>query len=250
MSGSRSESAVQHSRPGEGRFAWIDETSRGDHWLLAADDHCLFLGEYLPGRGWGGGTFNSLVLDFKRAPSRIRASPHAAAVRQFKELAIETVAQALRRGFARAAVETALTFVPMPTSKRPGDEDYCDRLLRTLYRAFEGWDADIRPLLLHNASARPDHERRRGERLRRADLMRLMELDGTQLTRPLRPMVALFDDVLTSGKHLSVAKARIRERFPDQAVIAVLLARVSRVPRATTPSPDCHRTEGASTPVA
>ncbi|MGH8218766.1 MAG: hypothetical protein ACREUT_09415 [Steroidobacteraceae bacterium] len=211
-------------------FAWIDERSRGDHWLLARDDHCLFLGEYLPGRGWGAGVFNSLIFDFKRTPSRIRASPHAAVVRQFKELAIERVARALRRGFSRAALETALTFVPMPTSKRPGDDDYCDRLLRTLHRAFEGWDADIRPLLRHNAAARADHEQP-GKRLRRTDLMRLMELDGAQLGRPLRPMVALFDDVLTSGKHLSVAKARIRERFPEQVVIAVLVARVSRVRR-------------------
>ena len=210
-------------------LAWIDETSRADHWLLAHDDHCLFLGEYLPGRGWAAGALNSLLLDFKRAPSRIRASPHAAAVRQFKELAIETVARALRSGFGRASVETALTFVPIPTSKRPDDADYCDRLLRTLDRAFEGWDADIRPLLKHNASSRADHERH-GERMRRADLLQLMELDGAQLARPLRPIVVLFDDVLTSGKHLNVAKARIRERLPGQAVIAVLVARVSRVP--------------------
>lgn len=225
MSGSRSEIAADLAT-----FAWIDETSRGDHWLLAPDDHCLFLGEYLPGRGWRAGAFNNLILDFKRRPSRIRASSHAAAVREFKECAIETVAGALRRGFGRAAVETALTFVPMPTSKRPGDDDYCDRLLRALNRAFEGWDADIRALLRHNGAMHPDHERC-GERLRRADLMRLMELDGTQLVQPLRPVVALFDDVLTSGKHLSVAKARIGERFPDQAVIAVFVARVSRVPR-------------------
>jgi hypoxanthine-guanine phosphoribosyltransferase len=64
--------------------------------------------------------------------------------------------------------------------------------------------------------------------MRRADHNRLMELNHTQLARPLRPIVVLFDDVLTSGKHLSVAKARIRERFPEQAVIAVLVARVSR----------------------
>ena len=69
--------------------------------------------------------------------------------------------------------------------------------------------------------------------------MRLMELDRAQLARPLRPVVVLFDDVLTSGKHLRAAKARIRERFPEQAVIAVVVARVSRGAEA-----------GASTPVA
>ena len=209
------------------RLAWLDETTRGEHWALARDDHCLFLGEYLPGASWAGGAFNSLVLDFKRAPSRILASPYPAAVRRFKKLAIETVALALRRGFGRATVETALTFVPLPTSKRPGDDDYCDRLARALQRAFEGWDADIRPLLRLKASSRADHERH-AERVRRGELLELMELDLAQLERPLRPMIVLFDDVLTSGKHVSVAKARIRERFPGQPIVAVLVGRVSR----------------------
>jgi len=222
----------------ESSFVWIDERSRRDHWLLERDDHCLFLGEYVPGGGWAAGALNSLVLDFKRAPSRIGASPHAAAVHEFKELAIATVARALRGAFGRAAVETALTFVPIPASKRPGDADYCDRLLRALGCAFHGWDADIRLLLRHNATTRADHERH-AQRLRRVELMRLMELDCAQLARPLRPIVALFDDVLTSGKHLSAAKARIRERFPGQAVIAVVVARVSR-----------RAEPGASTPVA
>lgn len=222
-----SELPFRDRNAGFARFAWIDETSRRDHWLLARDDHCLFLGEYLPGRGWIAGGLNSLVLDFKRAPSRIRASPHAAAVLRCKEIAIDAVAESLRRGFGRAAVETALTFVPLPGSKRPGDDDYCDRLPRALHRAFEGWDADIRPLLRVNGSATADHERH-AKRLRRSELLRLMELDREQLAQPLRPIVALFDDVLTSGKHLSIAKARLRERFPQQPVIAVLVARVQR----------------------
>lgn len=218
------------SRPdlaGHAPFAWIDETTRGEHWVLARDDHCLYLGEYLPGGRWAAGAFNSLVLDFKRAPSRIRASRDPAIVLKFKHAAIETVARALRRGFGRAAVQTALTFVPIPTSKRPGEADYCDRLLRALHRAFEGCNADIRPLLRLKVSARADHERK-AQRLRRGELLKVMALDSAQLERPLRPIVALFDDVLTSGKHLSVAKACIRERFPDQLVIAVLVARVSR----------------------
>lgn len=222
----------------EARFTWIDETTRCEHWVLAPDDHCLFLGEYLPGGSWTAGAFNNLVLDFKRAPSRIRASPHAERVHRYKECAVETVAQALRCGFGRGAVETALTFVPIPTSKRPGDDDHCDRLLRALHRAFGGWAADIRPLLRLKASQRADHERP-ARRLRRGELLNLMELDPAQLARPLRPMVALFDDVLTSGKHLSVAKARIRECFPDQPLIAVLVARVSR-----------EAPPGPSTPVA
>jgi hypothetical protein len=61
--------------------------------------------------------------------------------------------------------------------------------------------------------------------MRFSALLEITELDPEQLGRPLRPLVALFDDVLTSGKHLAIARRRIRERFPDQAIIAVLIAR-------------------------
>ncbi len=214
--------------PGLGRFKWIDEATRKDHWALERDDHCLFLGEYVAGGGWAAGAANDLVLNFKRAPACISASPHAASIRYFKECAIDTVARALRSGFSRAAVESMLTFVPLPASKRPGDADYCDRLLRALHRAFAGWDADIRPLLRQSVAVAPDHERRNG-RLPRRELLRITEIDDSQLSRPLRPVVALFDDVLTSGKHLRVAKERLCERAPGQAVIAVLVARVARL---------------------
>lgn len=213
---------------------WIDEANRSEHWLLEREDHCLFLGEYLPGGGWTAGPTNSLVLDFKRAPSRIRASRRAAAVAYFKERAIEAVGCELRRGFGRAAVERSLTFVPMPTSKRPGEGDYCDRLLRALRFAFAGWDADLRPLLRISAPMAPDHDPAH-PRLRHRELLRLMEVDGAQLARPLRPVLVLFDDVLVSGKHLSAAKACIRDRCPAQPIIAVFVARVSRRLGASTP---------------
>jgi predicted amidophosphoribosyltransferase len=215
------------------RLKWIDEASRPEHWALGRDDHCLFFGEYFPGGGWRAGATNDLVLDFKRTPASIRASPHPAALRYFKRRAIESVADALRRGFGRAAVESLLTFVPVPTSMPRGDADYCDRLTVALRRAFAGWDADVRPLLRVRAAVAPDHVR--GRRLSRRELMRIMEVDGPQLDRPLRPVVVLFDDVLTSGKHLSVAKACIEARVPEQTVIAVCVARVARTDGVRTP---------------
>jgi hypothetical protein len=215
------------------RLRWLDEVSRKEHWVLGPDDHCLFLGEYLPGGGWAAGATNSLVLDFKRAPSRIGESPHAAALRYFKQRAIDAVARTLRRSFGRSAVESLLTFVPVPTSLRREDTGYCDRLPRALARAFAGWDADVRPLLRLHASVAPDHLRRK--RLRRRELMRIMAIDIEQLERPLRPLVVLFDDVLTSGKHLSVARACIEARLPEQAIIAVCVARVARTDAVRTP---------------
>ncbi len=206
------------------RLRWIDEDTRADHGLLLPSDHCLYFGEFRAQGGWTAGAMNDLIVDFKRSPSRIAASARARAVQHFKDRAIATVACALRRQFARAAIETRLTFVPIPASKLPGETDYCDRLLRTLRLAFAGLHADIRPLLRQRASTAADH-RSGTRRLRFDELLELTELDLAQLREPLRPLVVLFDDVLTSGKHLRVAKARIREAFPEQAIIAVLVAR-------------------------
>ncbi len=206
------------------RLTWIDEAARRDHRFLGPNDHCLYFGEFLAGSGWNAGATNDLIIDFKRAPSAIAASPNPLAVQRFKERAAARVARALRSQFARTAIETALTFVPIPPSKIRGEPDHCDRLLRTLRLAFAGLDADIRPLLRQRASTVADHCSR-GCRMGFGELLELTELDPGELKRPLRALVVLFDDVLTSGKHLAVAKRRIREVSREQAIIAVLVAR-------------------------
>jgi hypothetical protein len=206
------------------RLRWLDETQRGDHRFLGPTDHCLYFGDFHAGGGWAAGTTNDLIIDFKRSPSDIAASSKSHVVQRFKDRALATVAAALRRQFGRAAIETLITFVPIPPSKLPGEPDHCDRLQRTLRLAFEGLDADIRPLLRQSVSTAADH-RSGGRRMRFGELLEITELDAGELKRPLRPLVALFDDVLTSGKHLAIARLRIREIFPDQAIIAVLIAR-------------------------
>jgi hypothetical protein len=206
------------------RLVWLDDASRHYHRFLRHTDHCLYFGEFIAGRGWIGGPTNDLIIDFKRAPSRIAASSKSRATEHFKNRAIVRIARALRRQFGRAAIETQLTFVPIPPSKIAGETDHCDRLLRTLTLAFAGLDADIRPLLRQSVSTAADHTSGL-RRMRFGELLEITHLDPQQLCRPLRPLVVLFDDVLTSGKHLAVAQQRIREALPEQAVIAVLVAR-------------------------
>jgi hypothetical protein len=206
------------------RLSWIDASMRGAHRFVGPKDHCLYFGEFLAGSGWSAGATNDLIIDFKRAPSAIAGSPRPAALRYFKDRAVARVARALRGQFARVAIETVLTFVPIPPSKIAGTADHCDRLPRTLRLAFAGLDADIRPLLRQRASTAADHLSR-GRRMSFGELLALTELDTRELERPLRALVVLFDDVLTSGKHLAVAKLRIREACPEQAIIAVLVAR-------------------------
>lgn len=208
---------------------WIGQRERPDHALLRPEQLCLYLGELQPAPAAGSTGINTVIAHFKRSPLAIARSRDPERARADKERAIAGVAMRLRRAFGAAAVGSYLTFVPIPPSKRSGDPAHCDRLARALRLAFGELDADIRPLLVQRVSTYADHERRR--RLTHERLFCITELDPAQLARPLRPIVALVDDVLTSGKHLRVASERIRERFPAQDIIAVVLARRARSSR-------------------
>jgi hypothetical protein len=206
------------------RLSWVDARQREDHHFLRVEDHCLFFGEFHRSRGWEGGETNRLIVDFKRTPSVIAASLVSSSLQYFKHRARWTVARALKRQFGRATVEALLTFVPMPGSKLPGDTDYCDRLSQTLHLAFAGCRHDIRPLLRQKISTVADHVSG-GRRLPYRALLDIVEIDPAQLARRLRPIVVLFDDMLTSGKHFAVARERIREAVPGQAILGVFVAR-------------------------
>src|SRR6185437_16567733 len=95
---------------------------------------------------------------------------------------------------------------------------------RTLRIAFDGYASDIRLLLRQRMSTCSDHCSGH-DRMSYERLFEITELDPKYLVIPLRPIVVLFDDVLTSGKHYKVAKSRIREFFPQQPIVGVFVAR-------------------------
>ena len=218
------------------RLRWVDAHQREDHHFLRRADHCLFFGEFHRRRGWVGGETNELIADFTRTPSQIAASLRPRALRYFKRRAEWTIGQALRGQFGRAAVDALITFVPMPGSKLRGEKDYCDRLSRTLHLAFAGCAHDIRPLLRQKVGTAADHVSG-SRRLSYQALLDIVEVDPAQLLRPLRPLVVLFDDVLTSGKHFAIAQRRIREADPGQAILGVFVARRVHAVAAPVPGP-------------
>ncbi len=207
------------------RLAWIDVISRvGEYPFLTREDRCLFLGDFHGRRGWAGGRTNQLIANFKRSRADIEGKPTTRRLRRYKERAVAEISEVLRGEFTREEVESLCTFVPIPTSKRPDDPRYCDRLERTLRRAFEGYRADIRPLLRQTLSTAADH-RSGADRVKYERLLEITELDPQQLVTALRPVVVLFDDVLTTGKHYRVAKTRIRQASPEQPIVALFVAR-------------------------
>jgi len=199
----------------------IDETNREHHAFLEQGDRCFFFGEYFAYKGYQGGGTNQLIFNFKCKPSVAATNPGR---RRYKEQAIEFVAAGLRRAMTQADAES-MTWVPVPPSKVAGHADYDDRLMRTLAKAFSGYNVDVRSLLRQSMSTEADHNS--GSRLTPDALHALMELDIAQLNAlPVGQAIVLFDDVLTTGKHFKCCERRLREVVPaNVSVLGVFIAR-------------------------
>lgn len=199
------------------RLTLIDDTNRGDHPYLEPGDRCFYFGEYFAGKSYKGGPTNQLVFNFKCKPTVAAANVGRA---RYKNQAVQTIANGMRRVVGQQNAEQ-YTWVPIPPSKAIGDPDYDDRMLRTLRFAFQGYNADIRPLIRQTASTPADHEQE--ERLTRDALRALLEVDMANLrSAPIRAGIILVDDVLNSGKHFKESERHLRHAIPEDLVIAGL----------------------------
>lgn len=203
------------------RLTLIDDTNRGDHPYLESGDRCFYFGEYFAGKSYKGGPTNQLVFNLKCKPTIAAANTGRA---HYKDQAIQTVGMGMRRVISRPNAER-YTWVPIPPSKAIGDPDYDDRMLRALRFAFEGYNADIRPLVRQSASTTADHEQE--QRLTRDALRALLAVDMANLqAAPLRDGIILVDDVLNSGKHFKESEYQLRRAIPaDVAIAGIFVAR-------------------------
>ena len=198
------------------RLTTIDDVTRGDHWYLRRADVCRYLGAYTAGKGFAHSATNSLILDFKMA-----VPPAGWRQRRYKEDAIAVAATALRRALEGSALERAV-FVPVPPSQAKGDEGYDDRLVRMLEAVRPGRPLDVRELIVQTRSTEPAHLR--SARLRASDIEALYRIDES-LAAPGAAVVAVVDDLLTSGAHFRAAQRVLSRRFPDIDVVGLFLAR-------------------------
>lgn len=207
------------------RLLQIDETTVGQHFSLAATDTCYYIWEYAARQPFNFSPTNQLVKNLKIKPIEIVASPPR---RRYKQEAIAHCANALRTLIPQGWVENDATIVPLPGSKANGHPDYDDRLQLILRNAFSGYDADIRPLLIQTESTPADHEN--AVRLSPAELRTVTHIDAERAARgATRPVIAVLDDVLNSGKHFKVAQELLSQRFPDTTIIGIFIARCVRI---------------------
>jgi hypothetical protein len=204
------------------RFTKIDELTRGDHTYLAADDECLFLGDYSARKGFAHSATNSLILNFKKPLSR-KGLPGW----RYKGQATRDVADAYSRNLGTAL--SHLTLVPVPPSKLKSDPEYDDRMI-TMLRALQppaGIRADVRELVAqikempaaHGSENRPPP----------AEWEKAYAIDES-VAAPTPVWVGIVDDLLVTGCRFRAMSNVLRRRFPQARITGLFIAR--RVPEA------------------
>ncbi|WP_445370015.1 hypothetical protein ACH518_00835 (plasmid) [Methylomonas sp. HW2-6] len=201
------------------RLTEIDDLTRPDHYYLTADDTCYFLGEYTAREGYAFSATNSLIINFKKSVDKRGTTQW-----RYKDLAIQQSAIALRNSINPEALNN-VTLVPIPPSKAKDDPLYDDRLLRMLKLIRPLPPLDIRELIVQNTSTLAAHDS--DSRPRPEDLENLYEIDQSLVT-PQPQLIAVFDDVLTTGSHFKAAQSLIQKTFPGVRIIGVFIARRAR----------------------
>lgn len=198
------------------RLSQIDDSTRGDHHHLAADDTCLYLYEYTSGRDYSFSATNNLISNLKKKPSQCSVQSLAHKTRVIGEAAI-ALRQSLNAGWLGFA-----TLVPVPGSKARDHPDYDDRIER-ICRGI-GAQVDVRNLVVQTASTIASHEAAPGERVTLEQLLQLYEIDeGAAAPEPRA--IGIIDDVLTAGTHYRAMHSILSARFPAAPIIGLFVAR-------------------------
>ena len=201
------------------RLTKVDDLIRPDHSHLTGADACYFIGEYTAYRGYAHSDTNRLIFNFKKTMDR-----RGRAEWRYKEQAIRTAAAAFRRALAPKDLDR-LTFVPIPPSKAKGDPLHDDRLTRMLGAIQPKPPLDIRELIVQTESTAAVHA---GDRRPAPERIEALYRIDEALTGPVRDIIAVVDDILTTGAHFRAAKSVLSARFPGVAIIGLFIAR--RVP--------------------
>ena len=182
------------------RFTEIDALTRPDHYYLNEDDYCLYLGEYTARAGFSHSQTNQHIFNIK-APIRCRGTGRW----RWKEQSMSIAARALRAALGKKIGQ--FTFVPVPPSKSKSDAEYDDRMIRILTQMGKGFDVDIREMIEQDRNMVPSHEAQQDGIARTPidDLDDAYSIDNAQCG-PTRRYLAVVDDVLTTGAHISTMK--------------------------------------------
>uniref|UniRef100_A0A7C3PIQ3 ComF family protein n=1 Tax=Oscillatoriales cyanobacterium SpSt-418 TaxID=2282169 RepID=A0A7C3PIQ3_9CYAN len=178
---------------------------------------------YTAGQGYQYSETNQLILNFKIRYDDIKRNPQR---RQYKQRAIQQFAKEVT-ALLRDQLDPSLSLilVPIPPSKERSHPEYDDRVEQVVKAvAANIHTVSWLPLLQVTTSMESYHSRSAGRNPE--DIYAVLQLDeaSAKYCQP-NSIIALVDDVLTSGAHFTAARRRIQERFPDTTVIGIFWAK-------------------------
>ncbi|MER8840878.1 hypothetical protein NKI41_30020 [Mesorhizobium sp. M0601] len=203
-------------------FRQIDDSNRGDHSRLSADDNCVFLYEftafeYTNGLGFRFSDTNQLIHNLKKKPSERLTKGGW----KYKTMAIQQCAAALRQALNPLWLKSG-TIVPVPSSKAQGHPDHDDRLTQ-IARLLSTPPSDVREIVKHNHSHAAAHESNNRPTIE--ELLAIYEIDEAVANSKPVTSIAIFDDVLTAGTHYRAMQIKLAARFPGIPIFGMFIAR-------------------------
>ncbi len=199
------------------RLSLIDDSNRGDHFHLTADDTCYYLYEYTSHRDYSFSATNNLISNLKKKPSQAGQAHY-----HYKGRAIASCARALAGALNPNWLANA-TLVPVPGSKAAGHPDHDDRIVR-ICRLMRQPAPDVRNLVIQGQSTNASHEVGQGDRVTVEELLDLYSIDEAA-TKPAPQAIGIVDDVLTAGTHYRAMHTALSQRFPGVPIIGLFVAR-------------------------
>ena len=198
------------------RFTKIDELTLHEHFHLTEEDECYFLGLYTAYGGYSYSDTNKTIFNFKKKLDRRGKSDWI-----YKGHAIHGCARAFREAVNAFELD-AMTFVPVPPAHIKNDPLYDDRLIQMLQYADPSRNLDVRECVVQIENTRSSHESE--DRLSPTEIANVYKFRKyPDCPRP--KLIAIVDDILTTGAHFKVMKGILLNQFPNVKVIGFFLAR-------------------------
>lgn len=197
----------------------IDQLYLSSHWFLSPEDECYHLMSYTASQGYDFNSENSLIFNFKKNVSKKGHSDW-----KYRESAITKIANSLTELDLNSIFPLA-TYIPIPPSKVKGHPEYNERLIETLSKISNG-NLNIKDVIRQKESTVAFHES--GNRRNVEIIANNYEIDEESLAE-IGDIIIIFDDVISTGAHYIAIKQLLKERFPENRIIGLFVARTTHV---------------------
>ena len=198
------------------RFTKIDELTLHQHYHLTEEDECYFLGLYTTAGGHSYSNTNQTIYNFKKTMDKRGKTEW-----KYKNIAIRACAKAFAEAIQNFDLDT-MTFVPVPPSSMKSDPLYDDRLFQMLKLVDSSGKLNIRECVEQTREIRSSHGST--DRPTLSEIAEVYKFRQTQ-NQPHSKIIAIVDDVITTGAHFRVMRDILSDQFPNVNVIGLFLAR-------------------------